>query len=291
MKKRIFLFVTILMLISGVGILLYPVISNWIAVYFRELEIKDYSASVEKMNPEFMDEEIKKAKEFNDALTGSGIEDPFIPGSGIVLPDNYLSILNIEGTIGYIRIPKINVYLPIYHGTSEEVLQKGVGHLEKTAFPIGGKGNHAVLTGHTGLASAKLFTDLKELVEGDIFHITILEQVLTYEVDRILVIEPTNTENLRPVTEEDYVTLVTCTPYGINSHRLLVRGRNITKEDEEIIDVVETGTIRWSGWQTEYLIIPIVGFAVMVNIILFVRKRRKWKKKRRQEGDDEKKYR
>ena len=132
--------------------------------------------------------------------------------------------------MGYIDIPTIDAHLPIYHGTDEEVLAKGVGHVPDTAFPIGGIGNHSVLTGHTGLPSAKIFTDLTELAEGDLFYIHILNETLVYEVDQIQVVLPSQLDNLLPVADRDYCTLVTCTPYGINSHRLLVRGQRTTQQ-------------------------------------------------------------
>ena len=283
MKRLIFLFLTILMITSGVGFLLYPTVSNWVTSHFRELEIEYYNESVDQMDPELAATELEKAKAYNDALTGSNIEDPFIPGSGIALPDNYTSVLNIDGTIGYIKIPKINVYLPIYHGTSEEVLQKGVGHLENTAFPISGKGNHAVLTGHTGLNSARLFTDLTELETGDVFYITTLDRKLAYEVDRILVIEPDDTEDLRPVKGEDYVTLVTCTPYGVNSHRLLVRGTNIPCDAEKVEEAPEEGVVHWMDWQTVLVVSSLLFIAAAVTIYMFVRRRRRRKNKTKQE--------
>lgn len=274
MKKRIFPFLIIMMLVCGVGILFYPTVSNWVKTHFRELEIVQYDEAVEQMDQELAAAEMEKAKEYNDALTGANIVDPFTPGSGIVLPDNYTSILNIEGTIGYITISKINVHLPIYHGTGEEVLQRGVGHLENTAFPIGGVGNHTVLTGHTGLSSAKLFTDLTELESGDVFYINVLDQTLAYEVDQILVIEPDDTDNLRPVKGEDYVTLVTCTPYGINSHRLIVRGKNIPYDDEKMEKASKEGVVFQSDWQTVIVVLSIIFAAAAVTIYILVRRRR-----------------
>lgn len=271
MKKIIFLIFAIIMLISGSVILLYPTLSNWISVSFRELDIVYYNEEFEQMDPEYVDAELSKARTYNASLTGSNIEDPFIPGSGIILPDNYTSVLNIDDIIGYIEIPQIGVYLPIYHGTSDSVLQKGVGHMENTAFPIGGEGNHAVLTGHTGLLTAKLFTDLKEMKEGDIFYITVLGQKLAYQTDQILVAEPDETDLLRPVKGEDYVTLVTCTPYGINSHRLFVRGTRIPYE-EAVANEQTGGTLRWSNW-----FVPIIVLCALITVvgIIIVMKRRR----------------
>ena len=279
MKKIIFLIFAIIMLIAGSVILLYPTLSNWISVSFRELDIVYYNEEFEQMDPEYVDAELSKARTYNASLTGSNIEDPFIPGSGIILPDNYTSVLNIDDIIGYIEIPQIGVYLPIYHGTSDSVLQKGVGHMENTAFPIGGEGNHAVLTGHTGLLTAKLFTDLKEMKEGDIFYITVLGQKLAYQTDQILVAEPDETDMLCPVKGEDYVTLVTCTPYGINSHRLFVRGTRIPYE-EAVANEQIGGTLRWSNW-----FVPIIVLCALITVvvIIIVIKRRRV---RPEQGDD-----
>jgi len=287
MKKRILLILTIIMLVSGIGLLLYPTVSNWLMVNFRELDIAYYNEEVEQMDQEYVAAQLERAEAYNNALTGSDIKDPFIPGSGIVLPEGYASILNVDGTIGYINIPKIGVYLPIYHGTSEEVLQKGVGHLENTAFPIGGEGNHAVLTGHTGLSSARLFTDLTELEIGDVFYITVLDQKLAYEVDQILVVEPSDTKELHPVKGEDYVTLVTCTPYAINSHRLLVRGTSIPYT-EEMEKAQEGGMVDWSDWRT-VIITTVIIIIAAVGIYILIRRRRKIKSKRGKADEKENK--
>ena len=272
--KRIVPVVIILLFLSGLGLLIYPAISNWLADQEQTSRIIQYGDSVADMDAEKMEEEFEKAKAYNNALTGSDIEDPFIPGSGIVLPDNYAAVLNIGGIMGYLDIPKINVSQTIRHGTSEEVLRKGVGHIENTAFPIGGKGNHAVLTGHTGLSSAKLFTDLTELEEGDVFYVTVLDQTLAYEVDLILVVEPDETDALRPVKGEDYVTLVTCTPYSINSHRLLVRGTRIpyAQETEEQPAEEPAEATPWVGW---YILISVLCVLIAATIIIVVIKRRR----------------
>lgn len=255
--------VIILLLLPGLALLMYPSVSNWLADQYQTSEIIQYEESVADMNAKKVEEELKKAKAYNDALTGSNIGDPFIPGSGLVIPDNYTDTLNMDGIIGYIDIPKIEVSLTISHGISEEVLKKGVGHLENTAFPIGGEGNHTVLTGHTGLYSARLFTDLTELEEGDVFYITVFDQKLAYEVDQILVVEPDETDELRPVGGEDYVTLVTCTPYSINSHRLLIRGMRIPYT-EDVLAVMTTG----NDWFIHVLVLCLlVGAAIIIIVI------------------------
>ena len=187
--------------------------------------------------------ELEKAKIYNENLAGDPVYDPFVKGSGYALPDNYLEVLNINNNImGYITIPKISLKLPIYHGTSSEVLEKGIGHIETTALPIGGTSRHSVLTGHRGLPTARLFSDLDKLEIGDYIYINILDEILTYEVYDLEVIEPTEIEHLRPIKNRDLITLVTCTPYGINTHRLLVhteRVNNTEKIDYKEIEEVE----------------------------------------------------
>lgn len=220
-----------LFLLAGLAILFYPAVSNWYNAQFQLEAIVDYNHSIEQLSEESIRQDIALAQEYNAALTGSGIHDPFIPGGSENLPINYTSILDLNnGIMGTIQIPKIDVDLPIYHGTTDSALEKGVGHMEMTAFPIGGEGNHSVLTGHTGLPTASLFTDLEKLTEGDSFYITIYKEIRAYRVDQILVVKPSETRALVPVLGKDYVTLVTCTPYAVNSHRLLVRGERIPYE-------------------------------------------------------------
>lgn len=259
--KRVLADASVLLLILvGFVLLLYPTVSNWLAERNSVSMAQAYVEDVNAMTEEEIEKEIEKAKKYNDMLSGADIEDPFVPESGTVLPGNYTSVLDFgNGMMGYIEIPEIGVLLPIYHGTSEGILKRGVGHMENTALPIGGEGNHTVLTGHTGLPSAKLFTDLNQLEIGDVFYTIILNKTFAYEIDQILVIEPDDTKALQPVTGEDYVTLITCTPYGINSHRLLVRGTRIPYTEEEKEDMA-MGSARTVDWQ----IIMIVSFAIFL---------------------------
>ena len=184
--------------------------------------------------------------------------------------------------MGYIEIPAIDVMLPIYHGVSERVLRRGVGHMETTALPIGGKGTHSVLASHRGLSTAKLFTDLDRMKEGDLFYIHVLDHLLTYEVDQISVIEPEDTDALRPIADKEYITLLTCTPYGVNSHRLLVRGEKICDEIVKKSEEKESDTAKKERDITEMI---AYGAAVFALVSLFVAAVavcvRKMKKKRR----------
>lgn len=218
------------------------------------------------------------------------MHDPFIVGSGYVLPDNYGEVLNIggDGVMGYVEIPKADIYLPIYHGTDEETLQNGAGHLEVTALPIGGKNRHPVISAHRGLPSAELFTRLDEMETGDLFFLHILDRTLAYQVDRISVILPEELSLLTPEEDKDLVTLLTCTPYAVNTHRLLVRGSRIPweagKEAEETADAEGAeGAEREEsenagGWQAEYLRAAAAGLLLLLLLaaaVWAVRRRRK----------------
>ncbi len=226
MKKKTVIIMLVFFLI-GLLILLYPSLSNLYNEKYQTKAIKSYEKILVDYSKEKNKEEIKRANDYNNEL--NKLIDPFYNYKKL---ENYNDILNITdtGMMGYIHIPKIDVELSIYHGTSDEVLSKSVGHLEGSSLPVGGIGTHSVLSAHRGLPSSKLFTDLDKLEIGDIFTITILQQQLTYQVDEIKVIKPTEIKYLAIDKEKDYVTLMTCTPYGINTHRLLVRGIRITGE-------------------------------------------------------------
>ena len=272
MKKHSSTILLVLIFFVGLSVMLYPTISDFWNEKRQSKAIVDYQSAIENMKPEDYSAIFKEAENYNKKL--ENINYPLING---VKVKDYDEILNVNGNgmMGYIEIPVIDVYLPIYHGVDESVLSKGVGHISKTAFPIGGEGNHSVLSGHTGLPSAELFTDLTEVKEGDEFFIHILGDTVAYEVDQILVVLPEEVDNLLPVAGEDYCTLVTCTPYGVNSHRLLVRGHRIeyTGEVEEVINAQEE-TLDFSE-----IIVICVGIAlfllVLIFIILYIMKRRK----------------
>lgn len=232
-SEKILLIIAIIFIIVGTGIFLYPSISNYFAEKNHVEAIRNYDKMVIKIGEDSLKKEKEKAQTYNENLSGDPVHDPFVLGSGYALPENYKEVLNIsgDGIMGYIQIPKISVDLPIYHGTSEEVLEKGVGHIQNTSVPIGENSTHSVLTGHTGLPNAELFTRLDELVVGDIFYIHVLNEILTYKVYEIKVVLPDNIDELRITSGEDLVTLVTCTPYGVNSHRLLVKAKRVEYED------------------------------------------------------------
>lgn len=269
-----------LFLMAGLAVLFYPAVSNWYNAQFQLEAIVGYNHSIEQMTEENIHQDLELAKEYNAALTGSGIHDPFIPGGSENLPQNYTSILDLNsGIMGTIQVPKIDVDLPIYHGTTDRVLEKGVGHMEMTAFPIGGEGNHSVLTGHTGLPTATLFTGLDKLETGDSFYITIYKETLAYEVDQILVVKPSETKALVPVLGKDYVTLVTCTPYAVNSHRLLVRGVRVPYEPGMAEQAGPSAAEQIISLPPELLIPLIVVAALVLTAVILVIRRYRGKKK------------
>lgn len=230
MKNKIITIILVIILIGGIGCLSYPVISNLLRDYRQDKILTEYNNEIDELSDDVIDGALAEAQEYNESLLGAVIiSDPFDPINAEQIDYRYSEILNLEenGIIGYVEIPRIDVYEPIYHGTSDSVLSKGVGHLENTSFPIGGIGTHAVLSGHTGLAKAEIFTELTSLKEDDIFFIYVLNDILAYKVNQIKIVEPSDTKELYIDLEQDYVTLVTCTPYGINSHRLLVRGTRV----------------------------------------------------------------
>ncbi|MCI6188626.1 MAG: class C sortase [Clostridium sp.] len=279
MKRKLSIILMSLIFLSGFGIMLYPVISNAYMEHQQKIIINSYEKKVEKMPENTKNEELERASDYNKLLIGTAIvTDPFDPEAQKRLEESsdYFNILNLDekGLMGYVVIPKIDVNLPIYHGTSEEVLQKGVGHLQNTSLPVGGESTHAVLSGHTGLSSAKLFTDLDKLEEGNIFYIKTLGETFAYEVDQIKIVEPHETSDLLIESDKDYITLVTCTPYGINSHRLLVRGTRIpyTEEVEKEIKKEEKEKVG-STWRDEYfkaLAVGLGGLAILGIIFIIV---------------------
>lgn len=224
MKKDLSAIILVGVFFVGLSVLLYPAISDYWNSRVQTKAIADYETTLSKISDEEYDRLIAEAQTYNQAL--DKLDFPLVQYHDV---KNYSNILNIagNGVIGYITIDKIKVVLPIYHGTSPSVLNIAAGHLEGSSLPIGGDGTHSVISAHRGLPSAKLFTNLDKLELGDTFKITVLDRVITYSVDQILIVEPGETQELQIKQDEDHCTLLTCTPYGINTHRLLVRGTRI----------------------------------------------------------------
>jgi len=281
MNKTARTLIVILMALVGIGLFTYPMLSNYLFERNASTLAKNYDKIVQDTDEETLAAALQAAKKYNENLEGNPVHDPFLKGSGMALPEDYTSMLNLDGSgiMGYISFPKFGIRLSIYHGTSEAVLQQGVGHLEGSSLPLGGEGSHSVVTGHTGLAHAKMFTDLRFLKEKDkdIFYFHILGETIAYEVDQIKVVEPEVTADLARVPGKDYATLVTCTPYGVNSHRLLVRGRRIEyipEVEQKLLDDSSAGVQWFTQWNM------IIGLAIgaviaLVIILLFVFKRKK----------------
>ena len=230
MKKNRSNIILILIFLVGLSVMLYPTISDYINQKNQSRAVASYSEEVENLSDVDYQAYFDAADDYNRRLAET--PDAFYRPEQV---SGYTDTLDVSGTgiMGYITISKIGVELPVYHGTSDGVLQVAAGHLEGSSLPVGGAGTHAVISAHRGLPSAKLFTNLDELEVGDTFTITVLDRVLTYEVDQISIVLPTETDLLQPVEGKDYVTLMTCTPYGINTHRLLVRGKRIENAENQ----------------------------------------------------------
>ena len=230
MKKNRSNIILILIFLVGLSVMLYPTVSDYVNQKNQSRAVESYSEEVENLSDVDYQAYFDAADDYNRRLAET--PDAFYRPEEV---SGYTDTLDVSGTgiMGYITISKIGVELPVYHGTSDGVLQVAAGHLEGSSLPVGGAGTHAVISAHRGLPSAKLFTNLDELEVGDTFTITVLDRVLTYEVDQISIVLPTETDLLQPVEGKDYVTLMTCTPYGINTHRLLVRGKRIENAENQ----------------------------------------------------------
>ncbi len=262
MKNRISNISLILVFLTGLSLLLYPTVSNWWNSYHSSQAIVDYTTIVARIDNDRYDEIWRSAKDYNSSLVNLSYRWTMTEKE----KSEYYTQLNVSSTgiIGHIEIPAINCTLPIYHGTGEDVLAVGVGHMEGSSLPVGGESTHCALSGHRGLPSAKLFTELDKLVTGDTFMLKVLDEVLTYEVDQILIVLPEEMEALEIEESKDYCTLVTCTPYGINSHRLLVRGHRVETKEQT--------TVRVSGdaVQIDPVVVAPVVAVPMIRILLVI---------------------
>ena len=259
----------ILIFVLGLMIAIYPFISNYYYTVENNNQVKDFQEAVSEMPDKEVLERIDLAKAYNDTLDPSRLADPYTEREkqGV---ENYARMLEVREKIGYIDVPKINQQIPVYAGTSEDILQHACGHLEGTSLPIGGKDTHAVITAHRGLPQVKLFRDLDKMEVGDLFFFTNVKETLAYKVDQILVVEPWDFEPVLVVEGKDLMTLLTCTPYMINSHRLLVRGHRVPYVPE-VKEEIERAKFNYKS-----LIVPgIVLAVVMVIIFLYIRHRRR----------------
>lgn len=279
--KKIKITFALLMIATGLGIFSYPFISNALSNRNASMAVADYDKSVGDMDKEDIDAVKKAAELYNSQIESA--ENKNEKGEGVAV-SGYVDLVKLGDAIGYITIPKIDVSLPIYEGTSDDVLTHGIGHLADTSYPIGGENTHSALSGHRGLAEAEMFTNLDKLQNGDMFYLHVLDEVLAYQVDQILVVEPDQTDALKVVMGEDLCTLVTCTPIGINSHRLLVRGTRVpytgeeTAQSDSVYKGIHTGTavrrlvVIWP-WLTLAALLA-VGFEAFLMLMLIKRIRR-----------------
>ncbi len=272
-RKHISTIILCITFITGLSLLLYPTVSNYWNSQHQTQAVVDYTERIEKMDDSDKLYEIGRAVDYNSLLVDNGRR--FSPGKEE--KEFYNSVLSVDdnGMMGYITIPELRLKLAIYHGVDESVLQVGIGHIEGSSLPVGGESTHCVLSGHRGLPSAKLFTDIDKLELGDVFMLHVYDEVLTYEVDQILIVEPEDYSALAIEEGEDYCTLITCTPYGINTHRLLVRGHRI---ENKVID--NTRVTSDAIKVNKYLVIACVSLLLLVVYYLAVLIIRLYKKKR-----------
>lgn len=290
MRRRILNAVFALLFLTGFGILAYPTVSDQWNTYRQSRLISDYESVLEELEPEDYTREWAAAEAFNGGFSENNLYgDAFGDLEESLSDTQYWQVLNVsgDGVMGYLSIPKISLRLSIYHGTSEEVLQTGIGHLNGTKLPMGGESTHSVLAAHRGLPSARLFTDIDQLGPGDLFYIHILDQTFAYEVDQILpMVEKDDTgtleEALRIIEGEDHVTLFTCTPYGVNSHRLLVRGVRVPYNGEEEAERTPAETML-RAVQNYYMLYLILGLSATSLVILLMKFLFRPRKRREQE--------
>ena len=275
MKKNRSTIILILIFLVGLSVMLYPTVSDYVNQRHQSRALASYDETVNEMSDADYTAYFEAADAYNQRLAAT--PNSFFTPEQV---SGYDETLDVSGTgiMGYITIPRIGVELPVYHGTSDGVLQVAAGHLEGSSLPVGGAGTHAVISAHRGLPSAKLFTNLDELEAGDTFTITVLDRVLTYEVDRISIVLPTETDLLQPVEGQDYVTLMTCTPYGINTHRLIVQAKRVAYNGEEDaptqpVQAVIHYTAR--SFRRAYTLYIGTAVIILLVVVLILRRRKK----------------
>lgn len=298
MKRKLAIFGIILIFVAGIGVMSYPLVSSVINNIESRNHVEEYTKTTKQLSSEETLEMFKRAEEYNHGLTNNVIiTDPFDEKAYKNIGANYEKALNVDGNglIGYIDIPKINVYLPIYHGTTDKILAKGAGHLQNTSLPVGGESTHSVISAHTAYPGETFFDYLTDMQEGDEFYVHVLDRVLKYEVDSIKVVLPEKTDDLRVIRGEDHVTLLTCTPYSINTHRLLVRGKRVAYDDSKYITTGASAAsfggdgIFFLGYKIPYWAsaLIVVVFVALVAIIVIISLRHSKKKKRYTDNNKE----
>ena len=280
MKKYLKKMIIVFIFLSGLSLLLYPLISNKWNDYRQKQLITGYDKTVKEAQQAGRidyEEEWKRARAYNEALLPAILPDSFAVAAYSEEPAReYMSCLNLtgDGMMGYVEIPKINIKIPVYHTVSTEILEKAAGHLEGSSLPTGGESTHAVISAHRGLPSASLFTDLDKMEDGDHFLLYILDDILCYEVDKISVVDPEDTKDLVVEEGKDFVTLLTCTPYGVNTQRLLVRGHRVDYEPETV--QAEEKNTAGISLHTNYLLWAVVGLGITAAfiVVLYLREQK-----------------
>lgn len=292
MKKVILWIVAILLMLAAIILAAYPFISDYVNSINVQGQGVVYDESVGQVDQADYDQILEDARIYNAGLIGNTFnDDPF--AKVFKYPEDYMKMLRVDGTdvMASISIPKINVNLPVYHGTSDEILKEGVGHLSTSSLPVGGKGTHCILTGHTGYSQLRLFSDVDQLEEGDVFFVTVLKERIAYQVFAKDVILPEETKSLQIDPDEDYCTLVTCYPFGVNTHRLLIRGTRIDLDTGDALAKDQKGGE--STWDQEYKKAIILGVALLFAILLvfftirfIVRKIKKAKRRKSEQREN-----
>ncbi|MBR1482430.1 MAG: class C sortase [Ruminococcus sp.] len=300
MKKKLPIIVIAIIFLAGLGVLLYPLVSSIVNNFNDRSQARQMEAEIEKMDAGKIARYFEEAEDYNASLTDTVVlTDPFDISAYEKIGAHYDEVFDLDGNgfIGYIDIPSIDVYLPIYHGTSDEVLKKGAGHLSNTSLPIGGESTHSVISAHSAFPSKTLFDYLIDMKEGDMFYIHVLDRVLAYRVDQIKTVLPENVTDLYVTKGKDYVTLLTCTPYTVNTHRLLVRGERVAGDDsaeksEKQLDTAvrtvqnDRNALFILGYKVSYTAVMIgtAVFVVLVGTVVFLLIRRGRKHKKDGEG-------
>ena len=256
-----------LVFLLALGITLYPFVSNYLAEKYQSTAMAAYSDAISRMDDTTLMREREAAQQFNRSIGVISMSGPDAISRLNAARDGYDDLLNVNnnGIMGYIRIPAIDVELPIYHGVENSTLEQGVGHLPGSSLPVGGESTHAVLAAHSGLASQRMFTDLEQLREGDRFYLSVLGETLAYEIDQMLVVEPDDAAALELQPGMDLVTLITCTPYGVNTHRLLVRGKRVPYEQAQEEVVEAEAAPEPSTWRRQYVKGLALGIGIMAG--------------------------
>lgn len=272
MKRSTIIILAVVLFVAALGLTFYPIISNYVNTLYASEIHTAYEEVIAQTDNSALLEAKELAVAYNESITPGAAQDTYSQESLKEASVDYESQLNIagDGIMGYVHVPKIGVNLPIYHGTDSDSLERGIGHLLGSSLPIGGADTHSILTAHSGMASQKMFSDLPQLAVGDVFYLNVLGETLAYQVDQINTVLPHDTTYLGIEQDMDICTLVTCTPFGVNTHRLLVRGSRIPYEEAEVIEEVTTQEDVASTWEQQYVKGLVVGLALVMILVIII---------------------